>query len=144
VGEITPSWSALLALAEPLLREIASIHPRVKVRSVGNSIGADNADLPLRSGTDNYLVHINIGRLLDRERNSAGDRIRRHRKLVPGLDELGFHLRTGHTFREVRPDEARNSGVKTAQASSVSVRSAGRIAGSNRKNIRNPVLTNTP
>jgi hypothetical protein len=27
---------------------------------------------PLRSGTYNYLVHISIGRLLDRERNRAG------------------------------------------------------------------------
>jgi hypothetical protein len=32
--------------------------------------------LTLRSGTDNNLAHINIGRLLNRERNSAGDRIR--------------------------------------------------------------------
>ena len=51
------------------------------------------AELPLRSGTDNYLVHINIGRLFDRERNSAGDRIGRHRELVSGRGELGFHLR---------------------------------------------------
>ena len=56
-----------------------------------NSIGADKADLHLRSGTDNYLVHINIGRLLDREHNSAVDRIRRHRELVSGRGELGFH-----------------------------------------------------
>src|SRR5712671_1615637 len=31
--------------------------------------------LRLGSGTDDYLVHINIGGLLDRERNSAGNRI---------------------------------------------------------------------
>src|SRR5438876_11182963 len=49
------------------------------------------AELSLRSGTDDYLVHINIGRLLDRERNSAGDRIRRQRELVSGVGELGFH-----------------------------------------------------
>jgi hypothetical protein len=45
--------------------------------------------LGLRSGTNNYLAHINIVRLFDRERNSAGDRIRRHRELISGLDELG-------------------------------------------------------
>jgi hypothetical protein len=32
----------------------------------------------------NYLVHINIGGLLDRKRNRAGDRIWRHRKLLLG------------------------------------------------------------
>jgi len=74
-----------------------------------NSIGADKADLHLRSGTDNYLVHINIGRLLDREHNSAVDRIRRHRELVSGRGELGFHLRVCRTFREVCPDEARRN-----------------------------------
>ena len=57
------------------------------------------AELSLRSGTDDYLVHINIGRLLDRERNSAGDRIRRQRELVSGVGELGFHLRICHRFR---------------------------------------------
>jgi hypothetical protein len=45
--------------------------------------------ITLPGGTDNYLVHVNISRLLDRERNSAGDGIRRNRELVPGLSELG-------------------------------------------------------
>src|SRR5437868_6236244 len=67
------------------------------------------SQLPLRSGTDNNLVHINIGWLLNRERNSAGNRIRRYRELVSGGGELGFHLRTCHTFREVCPDEARRN-----------------------------------
>jgi hypothetical protein len=49
-----------------------------------------DAELTLRSGTDNYLAHINIGWLLDRERNSTGYRMRRQRELVPGVDELGF------------------------------------------------------
>ena len=57
--------------------------------------------LALRSGTDHYLVHINIGGLLDRERNRAGDRIRRHRELVSGGGELGFHVRIGHAVGEV-------------------------------------------
>lgn len=48
--------------------------PRVSVRQ---------AELTLRGGTDNKLAHVNIGRLLDRERDSAGDRLRRHRELVP-------------------------------------------------------------
>jgi len=47
------------------------------------------------------------GGLLDRERNSTGDRIWRHRELVSGLREFGFHLRICHRFREVRADEAR-------------------------------------
>ena len=37
------------------------------------------ADSDLRSGTNNYLVHIDISRLLDRERNGAGNRHRRNR-----------------------------------------------------------------
>src|SRR5439155_301774 len=37
------------------------------------------------------------------------DRIWRHRELVSGRGELGFHLRICHTFREVRPDEARRN-----------------------------------
>jgi hypothetical protein len=39
------------------------------------------AELTLCSGTDNNLIHINIGRLLDRERNSAYDRLPRHANL---------------------------------------------------------------
>ena len=66
-------------------------------------------ELTLRSRTDNNFVHINIGRLLDRERNSARDRLRRHGELVPGLFELGFYLRIRHSFREVRVDEARGN-----------------------------------
>ena len=66
-------------------------------------------ELPLRSGANNYLVDINIGRLLDRERNSAGDCIRGHRKLVSGDGKLGFHLQICHRFREVRPDKPRRN-----------------------------------
>jgi len=47
-------------------------------------------DSPLRRRSDNNLADVNIGRLLDRERNSAGDRIRRHRELVAGGFELAF------------------------------------------------------
>ena len=57
--------------------------------------------LALRSGTDHYLVHINIGGLLDRERNRAGDRIRGHREPVTGRLELRFHVRIGHAVGEV-------------------------------------------
>ncbi len=46
------------------------------------------ADLTLGSGTNNYLAYINIGRLFDRERNGAGNRIRRDCHLVHGLDDL--------------------------------------------------------
>src|SRR6266576_2032013 len=67
------------------------------------------AELTLRSGTDNNLVHINIVRLLDCERNRARDRLRRHGELVPELNELGFYLRIRHSFREVRVDEARRN-----------------------------------
>jgi hypothetical protein len=68
-----------------------------------------DSGLALRSRTDHDLVHINVSRLLDRERNCAGDRIRRHRELVSGVGELGLHLRIRHTFREVRPHEARRN-----------------------------------
>jgi hypothetical protein len=40
---------------------------------------------------DYYLIHIDIGGRLDPEYNRAGDRIRRHRELVSGGGELGFH-----------------------------------------------------
>jgi hypothetical protein len=40
------------------------------------------AELTLRGGMDNNLVHIDIGRLLDRERTSAGNRFARHCELV--------------------------------------------------------------
>ena|SRR6266566_2675832 len=62
---------------------------------------------PLRGGTDNDLAHINTGRLFDGERNGAGDCLRRHGCLVRSLFELGFHLRVGYRFREVRPRYAR-------------------------------------
>jgi hypothetical protein len=45
------------------------------------------------AGTDNNLAHINIGRLLDSERDGAGDRIRRHRELVHGCNDLGLRFR---------------------------------------------------
>src|SRR5260221_2514059 len=51
------------------------------------------ADLTLGSGTNNYLAYINIGRLFDRERNGAGNRIRRDCHLVHGVDDLSLHLR---------------------------------------------------
>src|SRR6185295_16890462 len=45
-------------------------------------------DLGLRGRPNNYLVHINFGRLLDRERNGAGDRRRRDRNLVHPIIDL--------------------------------------------------------
>ena len=63
--------------------------------------------LDLRSGTDNDLVHISIGRLLDRERNGAGNRHWRNRHLVHLIDNSGFNLRICHGLREVRVDESR-------------------------------------
>ena len=53
-------------------------------------------DSTLRSGTDNHLVYINIGRLLDGERNRTGNCIGRQRELVPGLGELGLYVRIRH------------------------------------------------
>jgi hypothetical protein len=47
------------------------------------------AELTLRSGTDNNLAHVNIGRLLDRERNRARDRLGRQRELVSCAFALG-------------------------------------------------------
>jgi len=74
---------------------------------VTDEVSTSDAELTLRSGTDNNLVHINIGRLLDRERNGAGDRIRRDRHLVHCADDLGLHFRICHGVREVRVNEAR-------------------------------------
>jgi hypothetical protein len=42
---------------------------------------------PLRGWTNNDLVLINVGRLLNRQRDGAGDRIRRDRELVSGVGE---------------------------------------------------------
>jgi hypothetical protein len=42
----------------------------------------DNPMPSLRSGTNNNLAHINLGWLLNRERDGASDGIRRHRELV--------------------------------------------------------------
>ena len=47
----------------------------------------------MRSGADNYFANINIGRLFNRERNGAGNRIRRDRHPVHSTDDLGLHLR---------------------------------------------------
>jgi len=44
----------------------------------------------LRSGTDNYLAHVNIVRLLDGERDGAGNRFRRNRHLVHLVVYLGL------------------------------------------------------
>jgi len=38
---------------------------------------ATRLGLTLRRGTDNNLAHVNIGGLLDREHDGAGDRVRR-------------------------------------------------------------------
>jgi hypothetical protein len=72
------------------------------------------ADLDLRIGTANYLVYINISRLLDRIRNGAGNRLRRNRHLVHLVHDLGFDLRIRHGIREVRVDESRRN-VRHAQ-----------------------------
>jgi hypothetical protein len=61
-------------------------------RFPGTDSHGQGVELPLRSGTDSYLVHINIGRVLDRERDSARDGLRWHRGLVAGVGELGLHL----------------------------------------------------
>ena len=49
---------------------------------------AQRDELRLRTGTDDYLIHIDVGWLLDRERNGAGGRIWRHREPVTGGGEL--------------------------------------------------------
>src|SRR5258705_10926825 len=64
------------------------------------------AELCLRGGTDDDLVHIDIGRLLDGERNRAGDRIWRHGEPVSGVGEPSSQLRVCYGFDEFRPDEA--------------------------------------
>jgi hypothetical protein len=57
--------------------------PQFGVRDpIRPSAPARRAELSLRSGTDNDLVHVNIGRLLDRERNGAGDRFRIPRPIL--------------------------------------------------------------
>jgi catechol 2,3-dioxygenase-like lactoylglutathione lyase family enzyme len=48
------------------------------------------AELTLHSGADNNLIDINIGRLLDRERSSAGNRIRPDRHLAHCAENLGL------------------------------------------------------
>src|SRR5439155_16252254 len=64
-----------------------------RARPTRGRVEVEVAQLPLHGGTDDYLVHVNIGRLLGRERNSSGDRIRRNRE--PGLRELGFDHANG-------------------------------------------------
>nr|WP_238357938.1 AraC family transcriptional regulator [Cohnella zeiphila] len=72
--------------------------------------------LRLCCGTDHDLVHINIGRLLDRvgnrtsnrlrrhrDRNRTSNYFRRHRELVTGLFLPGLPLRIYHA---IRPDHA--------------------------------------
>ena len=44
----------------------------------------------LRSGTDDNLVNINIGRLLNRKCDGAGDGLRWYRERIPGVFELAF------------------------------------------------------
>ena len=65
--------------------------------------------LSLCRGTDHYFVYIDIGWLLDRERNRAGDCLWRHRKLFFGSGELRLHFRIRHIFREVRFDGTRRN-----------------------------------
>src|SRR6266571_4482205 len=74
--------------------------------SSGKHIAAEVLELRLCGGTNDDLVDIDVGRLLDRERDSASDRLRRHCEPVPRGLELGLHLRTCHSCREVRPHEA--------------------------------------
>ena len=63
--------------------------------------------LTLRRGTDNNLAHVNIGGLLDREHDGAGDRVGRDPHFVHAIADLALYFRTGHGFREVRVHEAR-------------------------------------
>src|SRR5947208_2951742 len=85
--------------APPSRRDIASSRDRT-----GASVASR-----LRGGADDDLVHIDIGRLFDRERDRAGDRSWRHRELVPRGGELGLHLWICYAVREVRLDEARRN-----------------------------------
>jgi hypothetical protein len=63
----------------------------------------------LRSGADNYFANINIGRLFNRERNGAGNRIRRDRHPVHSSDDLGLHLRVCYGVREIAFNEAQRN-----------------------------------
>ena len=65
-------------------------------------------ELTLRGGTYNDLAHINIGRLLDRERNSARDRIRRDGELI--RDSASWALTSG--FATVSTKSAERSRAK--------------------------------
>src|ERR1700682_914337 len=74
-------------------------------------ISASDAESTLRGWTNDNLTHVNISRLLDRERNGTGDRIRWNRKAVHRRRDLGPYLRIVHRFRKVRLHEAgRNDG----------------------------------
>src|ERR1700738_2731056 len=72
--------------------------------------------LTLRSGSDNNLIHINICRLLDRERNGASDRIWRDRHVaregvfVEALTSVFDDERLGGALQENLPP----MGVSTA------------------------------
>ena len=44
----------------------------------------------LRGGTDNDLADVDVGRLLDGERDRARDRFRRDRKLIPASSSRAF------------------------------------------------------
>lgn len=65
--------------------------------------------MPVSNGPDNNLTPIDIGRLLDRDPNGAGDRFRRNRELVPGGVELSLYLRICHCSHEIRIDETRRN-----------------------------------
>ena len=62
----------------------------------------------LRSGTDDNLVNINIGRLLNRKCDGARWPPVASRN-YPGSFRAGFYLLIDHSLREIRPDETRRN-----------------------------------
>jgi len=96
-------------------------------------------DLPLRSGSDNDLVHVDIGRLLDRERNGAGDRIRRNRELLPRLGELA----ASPPASAMRAARAARRSDPRAPRTTFAPRSASRSAVASPMPLLAPVITTT-
>jgi hypothetical protein len=72
-----------------------------------NAVVSRKVHSNLRRRVDNDLAHINVGRLFNREGDSAGNRIRRDRHFLHGSGNLDLHPRIGHGVREVRLNEAR-------------------------------------
>jgi hypothetical protein len=62
---------------------------------------AETNDEPIEDAPETIDIHAMA--------DSAGDRIQRHGDLVLRGGTLDFYFRTGHTFREVCPDEARGN-----------------------------------